>query len=252
MFAASSLAGTLVELLVPGEKQSWGSRLRAIPRLVLYILLGVTIGEIARWGWRSLDVKPLIVADLRDAIKSSQWWLVLLGYTVLPALNGFTTDFFYYWFHRLQHRQRMLWRVHAVHHSIEELNATNTYHHIFEEILRFPLVFVPLSLLIDLQTPTIIIYSTLLTWAGHLTHANSKISYGWLRYVFAEPRYHRIHHSVETRHWNKNFAFLFPAWDLIFGTAYFPAHDEFPKTGLADKSEPASAIEYLTMPFKDN
>lgn len=246
----ASLAGTVLELLIPGEEQSLKSRLRAIPRWTLYIVVGTTIGEFARMGWLALGIKPLIVADLRDTIKSSQWWLVILGYTVLPALSLFIFDFFYYWFHRLQHRQRTLWKVHAVHHSLEELNAVNNYHHVLEDILRFPIIFVPLSLLVQLQTPTIIIYSTLLSWSGQLIHANSNVSYGWLRYVFVEPRYHRIHHSIETRHWDKNFAAIFPFWDIIFGTAYFPSRNEYPKTGLTDAAEPASAIRYLSMPFK--
>ena len=251
LLAGGFVVGTVLEMLVPGERQSWKSRVRAIPCWLLYILVGVTIGELARRGWQSLGIRPLVVADLHDAARSSQWWLVALGYTVLPALSFFISDFFYYWFHRLQHRQRVLWRVHSVHHSIEELNAINDYHHVLEDILRFPLVFVPLALLVELQTPSVVIYSTLLAWSGQLTHANSKVSYGWLRYVFAEPRFHRIHHSVETRHWDKNFAFLFPVWDIIFGTAYFPSRDEYPKTGLSDKAEPTSPVQYLTMPFKD-
>jgi sterol desaturase/sphingolipid hydroxylase (fatty acid hydroxylase superfamily) len=71
-----------------------------------------------------------------------------------------------------------------------------------------------------------------------------------LRYVFVEPRYHRVHHSLETRHWDKNFASLFPFWDIIFGTAYFPARSEYPKTGLLDASEPPSIARYLSMPFE--
>jgi sterol desaturase/sphingolipid hydroxylase (fatty acid hydroxylase superfamily) len=85
---------------------------------------------------------------------------------------------------------------------------------------------------------------------GQMTHANSKISYGCLRYVIAEPRFHRVHHSIERRHFDKNFAFMFPVWDVIFGTAYFPAPEEYPKTGLANQKEPRSVRSYLLAPFE--
>jgi sterol desaturase/sphingolipid hydroxylase (fatty acid hydroxylase superfamily) len=68
--------------------------------------------------------------------------------------------------------------------------------------------------------------------------------------VIAEPRFHRIHHSLENRHFDKNFAFMFPVWDVIFGTAYCPAADEYPKTGLANQEEPRSILNYVITPFK--
>jgi sterol desaturase/sphingolipid hydroxylase (fatty acid hydroxylase superfamily) len=86
---------------------------------------------------------------------------------------------------------------------------------------------------------------------GQMTHANSNISYGLFRYVIAEPRFHRIHHSLEERHFDKNFAFMFPVWDVIFGTAYFPARDEYPKTGLANQREPESVMGYVISPFQN-
>jgi sterol desaturase/sphingolipid hydroxylase (fatty acid hydroxylase superfamily) len=250
LFVKASLAGIVLEFLVPGEKQSLKSRLRGISRWTLYILVGLTIVRFAQMGWTTLGIKPLIVADLRNTIKSSHWWVVVLGYTIVPAFGLLIYDFFYYWFHRLQHRQRALWRVHSVHHSLEEVNALNDYHHVLEDILKFSLIFVPLSLLIQLQTPTIIFFSTVFSWSSQIIHANSKVSYGWFRYVFVEPRYHRIHHSLESQHWNKNFAVFFPFLDIVFGTAYFPRRDEYPKTGLKGVSEPASAIRYLSMPFE--
>jgi len=43
---------------------------------------------------------------------------------------------------------------------------------------------------------------------------------------------------------------MFPMWDVIFGTAYFPGRDEYPKTGLADQREPRSVLSYVINPFK--
>jgi hypothetical protein len=54
---------------------------------------------------------------------------------------------------------------------------------------------------------------------------------GLLRYIIVTPQYHRIHHSLEKRHWNKNFADRLVLWDILFRTRYAGA-DEFPDTGI--------------------
>jgi sterol desaturase/sphingolipid hydroxylase (fatty acid hydroxylase superfamily) len=113
-----------------------------------------------------------------------------------------------------------------------------------------PLILVPISLLIRADAAVLIICVMILRFIGQMTHANSRISYGPFRYLIAEPRFHRIHHSVETRHLGKNFAFMFPVWDMIFGTAYFPAQDEYPKTGLADQKELRSVVRCVVSPFE--
>jgi sterol desaturase/sphingolipid hydroxylase (fatty acid hydroxylase superfamily) len=68
---------------------------------------------------------------------------------------------------------------------------------------------------------------------GVLSHLNARISLGRLSLVINNPQYHRIHHSIEPRHFNKNFCKMLPVFDVIFGTAWNPGKDEFPKTGLA-------------------
>ncbi|MGZ8396913.1 MAG: sterol desaturase family protein [Rhodoplanes sp.] len=55
---------------------------------------------------------------------------------------------------------------------------------------------------------------------------------GPLTAVFGGPQYHRIHHSIERAHWNKNYAAFFPVWDQVFGTQHRPGPQEWPKTGI--------------------
>jgi sterol desaturase/sphingolipid hydroxylase (fatty acid hydroxylase superfamily) len=246
----ASLAGTLLEVLIPGERQSVRSRLRAIPIWIVFILIGVSSGALLQSLLALLHMRPLISMDLSKTTSSKDFMVLIVAYTIFPALGFFLYDFFYYWFHRLQHTFRPFWRVHAVHHSIEELNAFNDYHHWLENALRVPLVLLPMSLLIFIDVPQVILYTMILHFMGQMTHANSKISYGLFRYAFAEPRFHRIHHSSETHHWNKNFAFMFPFWDMVFGTAYFPKPDEYPPTGLSNQREPRSIAEYIAAPFR--
>ena len=247
---AGSLAGSLAELAIPGEKQSCTARLRALPIWAIYILIGLCFSAILQYCLKLLHVEPLVLIDLGKPTGSKDILTVISAYTALPLAGSLIYDLIYYWFHRILHTVRVLWLVHSVHHSIEELNAVNDYHHWLEDTLRVPLILIPISLLVRIDGAVLVICVVGLRFMGQMTHANSKISYGPFRYVIAEPRFHRIHHSLEERHFNKNFAFMFPVWDVIFGTAYFPALDEYPKTGLFNQREPESVLTYLMIPFR--
>jgi sterol desaturase/sphingolipid hydroxylase (fatty acid hydroxylase superfamily) len=68
--------------------------------------------------------------------------------------------------------------------------------------------------------------------------------------VLADNRFHRIHHSLEREHWDKNFGVVMTIWDQLFGTSYFPAPEEWPAVGVHDRPEPANLIDYFLAPFK--
>jgi len=239
----ASACGTILELLFPGPRQSWLSRLKGAFFWGLFILIGTSlvllISRLLRFG----SIPPLVHLDFRQSVQSGNWAVVALALTVLPFAGMFAFDFFYYWFHRLQHAT-VLWRIHSLHHSIAELNAFNNYHHVLEDALRIPFVAIPL-LLVKVDPPYIPIYFFIVAVAGQLIHANSRVSYGPLRYVWVEPRFHRIHHSIEPQHQDKNFASFFPILDIVFGTAYFPKQSEYPATGIATAAEPRTATQYL-------
>jgi sterol desaturase/sphingolipid hydroxylase (fatty acid hydroxylase superfamily) len=85
---------------------------------------------------------------------------------------------------------------------------------------------------------------------GLFEHSCTKINLGAFRNVVADNRFHRIHHSIEAQHWNKNFGAFTSIWDRIFGTAHFPKPDEWPETGVAGEKEPMTIREFLFMPFR--
>jgi sterol desaturase/sphingolipid hydroxylase (fatty acid hydroxylase superfamily) len=133
----------------------------------------------------------------------------------------------------------------AVHHAIEDLNATNCHHHWTEGLLRVALILVPLMLLIDLRVPEIAALSSIIGAWGQVVHSNTRMTLGPLERLFVSPRFHRIHHSLNEQHEHKNFSQLFPVFDMVFGTAYFPKEDEAIDTGLRDKRESTTLWQYL-------
>jgi sterol desaturase/sphingolipid hydroxylase (fatty acid hydroxylase superfamily) len=167
---------------------------------------------------------------------------------VIPGVVGLifaacAGDFFYYWMHRCQHRIPYLWKYHSIHHSIEAMGAGTGYQHVTQPLIEAVLIAIPASLFVDhAQAEKLPMF---IGFLGYYIHSNSRLNAGPLRAVLIDNRMHRIHHSREAKHYDKNFGVVTSIWDRLFGTAYFPAEDEWPATGLADRREPQTVLEFL-------
>ena len=73
---------------------------------------------------------------------------------------------------------------------------------------------------------------------GFINHANIRIHLGGLTPIITGPQWHRIHHSTDAQHRDKNFAAIFPFIDIVFGTYYSPNETEYPPTGLRGEDHP--------------
>lgn len=168
---------------------------------------------------------------------------IVVGVAVILA-----KDFFFYWEHRAQHR--FLWRWHAPHHAIRNLSATNSWHH-WSEILMFAIfVSLPMSLLTPAFGPRSLIVGLILSWQPIYLHSSTRLQLGPFRRLVVDSRYHRIHHSLEPQHFDKNFGAATPLWDWLFGTLYMPRKDEWPDVGLAGMEEPTSVGEWSSLPWR--
>jgi sterol desaturase/sphingolipid hydroxylase (fatty acid hydroxylase superfamily) len=114
-------------------------------------------------------------------------------------------------------------------------------------VTEFFVVIVPLGILTG--TPPVLVASVMAV-QNLIIHSPWRMHLGPLRCIFVDSRFHRIHHSLEPRHFGKNYGFLFTLWDQLFRTAYFPQDDEWPETGVDGLSPPASMGEYLAHPLR--
>jgi sterol desaturase/sphingolipid hydroxylase (fatty acid hydroxylase superfamily) len=159
----------------------------------------------------------------------------LIGAIAQTLLAFAIYDLFYYIWHRAQHTWAPLWEIHKLHHTERSLNAsTAVRHHWLEETLRPIVVTLPVSYLLSVGSNTFWYLPFLFTVWPFFIHANLRIRSRLFSYVFVGPQYHRIHHSIEPQHWNRNFSAFFPLWDFVFKTAYVPKKNEFPGTGLTE------------------
>lgn len=156
-------------------------------------------------------------------------------------------DFIAYWTHRLFHSGRW-WPFHAVHHSSEDLDWLGSLrvHPVNDLVNKFlqtsPLLLLGYNPLVTLSTAPV------LTFYAIFLHANVNWDFGPLRAVIATPVFHRWHHSREREAWDKNFAGLFPLWDLLFGTYYMPK-GRYPENFGICEPMPASWLGQMWEPF---
>ena len=156
-------------------------------------------------------------------------------YCLVALLYFLVTDFFYYWFHRWQHTTSFLWEQHKLHHSEVSLNVTSTRRvHWLEDPLLVLFLGIPMGVLLQFNGLALGILSFIAVLWLQFIHMNLRLELAWASRIVTGPQYHRIHHSFQTDHLDKNFAAFFPFWDIVFGTYYHPRRGEFPTTGLAD------------------
>jgi sterol desaturase/sphingolipid hydroxylase (fatty acid hydroxylase superfamily) len=198
----------------------------------------------------AMSLSGLAVTFLRETFQLRPM-IVLHGHLGGPVMASLAlalwADFQFYVLHRVEHRY--LWRFHAVHHSIRNLSAANSYHH-WTEAIWLALSTLPLVFL-DVQIgPTLGWLSFIFTYQQFFIHSACRPHLGPLRLLVADNRYHRIHHSLETEHHDKNFGAMTPLWDWLFGTLRMPKSDEWPDVGLSEIAEPRSLIEWSTLPWR--
>jgi sterol desaturase/sphingolipid hydroxylase (fatty acid hydroxylase superfamily) len=246
LFIAINIPLMLAEKFSPGliYKRNY---LKGAKYWLVFLVVTYYWSVVAGHIYTQLHIVPLFTWTIHNKLDSFAGVMIIGAGILLPLL---VFDFFYYWFHRAQHQFPVLWRFHKVHHSLTELNCMSSYHHVTEEVFRFPVVGIPLALLLKVDVPQMVILSAFVAAWGQFIHSDTSISLGKLNLFFADNVYHRVHHSVEERHFDKNFAAFFPLWDRLFGTFYKPERVKFPSVGLSDTPPPKSAIEYVLMPFK--
>lgn len=127
-----------------------------------------------------------------------------------------------YALHRLSHAWPWLWRLHAVHHSDIELDATTAHRHHPLEALVGAFVTLPLLLLLAPPPAAVFAYSLLAVAVSTVSHGNLRLPPALdkaLRLVLVTPAFHRLHHSAMRSQTDSNYATVFPLFDYLLRSA---------------------------------
>ena len=164
-------------------------------------------------------------------------------------LAMFVADLFQYTMHRLFHVNPLMWRFHAVHHSIRYVDwIAGSRLHLVDIFITRSFSYIPLYVL-GFSNEVFYVYVVIVALQAVTAHTNVRIPFGFLKYLFVTPQYHHWHHSKEKETHNKNFAIHFPFIDKIFGTYYLPS-DKWPEEmGLEDESFPKGYLRQQIYPF---
>jgi sterol desaturase/sphingolipid hydroxylase (fatty acid hydroxylase superfamily) len=228
------------------------------------VAIGALLDHCFPWvHWKSASTRVDII--IYFAAKFSQKWIVLFSAWLVVALASDASDTLRVWLHMdstmiagpaalliisivffvftdlgeflshlVQHKVKLLWEFHKIHHSATFLTPFTTYR--FHPVGNFLDGFfiglclvVPVcvcQLLYQLTYPELVAISggadlvMSLLLMSSLQHSHFPISFGWLERVFISPQMHQLHHSVKRAHWGKNLGGKLSIWDWCYGSAF--------------------------------
>lgn len=241
--------GSFISYLLPREVYLHKSNLVDIKIFLFNSLLSV-LGL-----FTVVTMTPLMTSGVLNMLLSAtggslapieMTFLKLAAATMIMIL---TLDFCKYWAHRLHHETMILWPFHALHHSAEIMTplTASRNHPVFlvlRALLNTVVVGTVQALMLFLLMGKIEIltigsvnaaYFIFNAFGSNLRHSHVWLSYGpVLEHVFISPAQHHVHHSIERKHFNKNYGEVFATWDLMFGTLYVLRVHEKLEFGLSN------------------
>ncbi|WAT17317.1 sterol desaturase family protein [Aurantiacibacter sp. MUD11] len=156
------------------------------------------------------DVSPLSIGWV--------WWAWPLCFVL--------DDFAYYWQHRFGHRVRWFWASHVNHHSSQHYNLSTALRQTWTGFIALTFLFrLPLAGL-GFEPGMILVcagFNLIYQFWIHTEAVNRMPR--WFEAVMNTPSHHRVHHAVNPRYLDRNYAGVFIIWDRMFGT-FVPEDEE--------------------------
>jgi len=176
-------------------------------------------------------------------------WVQSLPFVLELFLAFFVADFCQYWAHRFFHSYAYFWRFHSVHHSTQNMDwLAGSRTHFIDIFVTRCAAFAPLYVF-GFSPLVFNIYILFMAIHAVMIHANTRINFGFLKYIFATPQYHHWHHCEDPKYYGKNFATIFPFIDRIFGTYFLPSNEWPEGTGVHEASYPKGYLKQMIHPF---
>jgi sterol desaturase/sphingolipid hydroxylase (fatty acid hydroxylase superfamily) len=183
---------------------------------VLYTLLHGTLGVL---------LITALTLSFQEVVKRALPWIVLprmglVPHTAVIAVIFVAMDACNWSVHLANHRSRVLWRFHELHHSQEDMNVMTVFrtHPLIH--VSYVLSLVPGVILLAngvASTTLLIAYGGIVAFA----HSNTNLGFGPLGRIVVSPNFHRIHHRVEGAQ-DVNLGFVLSIWDQLSHRAVFP------------------------------
>jgi sterol desaturase/sphingolipid hydroxylase (fatty acid hydroxylase superfamily) len=167
----------------------------------------------------------ILIVKLSDWCLANQFGVVYwtnAGILATILLTILIVDFFGGWLvHIVEHKFKILWRFHVIHHADNNVDVTTGLrHHPVESVVRGLFFFMGI-LLSGAPMFAVMIYQTILVFFTAFEHANISLP-KWLdnamSYVFISPNMHKVHHHWKQPYTDSNYGAIISIWDRLFGT----------------------------------
>jgi sterol desaturase/sphingolipid hydroxylase (fatty acid hydroxylase superfamily) len=219
------LALPLETLVGTGHRVSWTERLRNVGAMLIHFAVGGALLFL-------LMANPIGIRFMQYPMQPR--WAALENPWLWALAMVFIVDGLFYAYHRAQHRNALLWRIHKLHHTEPTMNITTSRRtHFLERPLQFVLLVLPPLWILGYNAQGF----EYAAWAGLFflfwSHLDVRLPLGPLTPIVVGPQLHRLHHSAEDAHRDVNFAQVFPLFDVLGDTYRRPGDDEYPVTGIA-------------------
>jgi sterol desaturase/sphingolipid hydroxylase (fatty acid hydroxylase superfamily) len=156
-------------------------------------------------------------------------------------------DLGFYLHHRLFHAVPALWRFHAVHHSITELDWLAAHRvHPVDQLASAAMSMLPLYVL-GFSAEAMAGHALVYFLHSHLVHSNTRLGFGPLDRLIASPRFHHWHHANVADAHDRNFGGQLLIWDRLFGTLNMPS--ALPGRYGTDDPIPSTYPRQMLWPF---
>ena len=150
-----------------------------------------------------------------------QWWWAWILCFLLD-------DLAYYVFHRSAHRVRWFWASHVIHHSSQHYNLSTALRQTWTGFFSLGFLF-RLPLFLIGFPPAMVFFCAGINLIYQFwihTEAIRRMP-KWFEAVMNTPSHHRVHHGVNPRYLDANYAGVFIIWDRMFGS-FVPERDDDP------------------------
>lgn len=122
--------------------------------------------------------------------------------------------------HVATHHIPILWRLHRVHHSDQDLDVTSALRFHPLEILFSAGVKMLAIFALGPAVLAVVLFEIILNASAMFNHSNIRLP-NWLdrilRLVIITPDMHRVHHSIHREEHDRNFGFCLSVWDRLGG-----------------------------------
>jgi len=217
-------------------------------------------------GWAFLTSWTLatwLEPALSQALESRAGLLVWLklsanSYVTYVVLGVLLLDLINYAVHRFMHAVPLLWRLHRVHHSDVDMNASTHFRQHPLQLVAALLLQLPLLWLLGISGVSWVLYaaaSVAIQLWQHADLAQSPRLERWLDWALVTPSMHRVHHDQRRQFHDTNYGALFPIWDRLLGTyaAALPhVRLGLPRQDGKSPTSPISLTDCLWMPFQSS